>query len=183
MVTAEEPETENSELDLSEESPGPPDPDFFHTPERAPPKHYPELSKPEVEQRLRDWEEDLVKATLSPGAWEDHEAAIREFGNIHLNQSQGGPSDERDTSVEPGPSTAAVLTPPGASIDDSTLETSSDNGIPGGHGGEQESGDDGCFGEGTEEKVDYDADFEEEHGQDGEDGAGGEQDGEDGGID
>ena len=85
--------------------------------------------------------------------------------------------------MEPDPSTAAVLTPPGASINDSTLETSSDNGIPGGHGGEQGSGDDGGFGEGTEEKVDYDAAVEDEHGQDGEDGAGGEQDGEDGGID
>ena len=73
-------------------------------------------------------------ATLSLGAWEDHEAAIREFGNLHL-------------------------------------------------GGEQGSGDDGGFGESTEEKVDYDADAEKEHGQDGEDGAGGEQDGEDGGID
>ena len=67
MVTAEEPETENSELDLSEESPDPPGPDPFHTPERTPPKHYPEPSKPEIEQRLRDWEVNLAKATLSPG--------------------------------------------------------------------------------------------------------------------
>ena len=68
-------------------------------------------------------------ATLSPGAWEDHEAAIREFGDLRL-------------------------------------------------GGEQGSGDDGGFGESAEEKVDYDADVEEELGQDGEDGAGGEQDSE-----
>ena len=63
MVTAEEPENDESELDLSQGSIDPPGPDLFHTLERAPPKHHPELSKPEVEQRLRDWEEDWVKAT------------------------------------------------------------------------------------------------------------------------
>lgn len=131
MITAEEPENDESELDLSRGSIDPPGPVLFHTPERASPKHHPEPSKPGVEQRLRDWEEDWVKATLSPGAWEDHEAAIHEFGNLHLNQSRGGPSDERDTYREPSPSTAAVLTPPGASIDDSMLEASNDHGISG----------------------------------------------------
>ena len=166
MVTAEEPETDESELDFSQESFEPPGSDPFHTPERAPPKHYPELSKPEVEQRLRDWEEDGVKANLSPGAWEDHEAAIHEFGNLHLNQSQGGSSDERDICGEPGPSTAAVLTPSGASIDDSMLETTNDHGISGrqdradGQGEEQRSSGDGGSGEDTEGKVDYDADDE-----------------------
>lgn len=67
MVTAEEPENDESELDLSRGSIDPPGPVLFHTPERASPKHHPELLKPEVEQRLRDWEEDWVKATLSPG--------------------------------------------------------------------------------------------------------------------